>query len=131
MTRSPGSGIPALRRWRPAVSGSTIGAAREFRATAAAAWGIPSSLIRRPARVEARAPRAAGARTLPPGVGVRGRAAPPVVLVHGFAGSSASWSAVRGALRTDGRTVVSFDYFPWASSVDDLADRLVGTVQDV
>jgi pimeloyl-ACP methyl ester carboxylesterase len=54
-----------------------------------------------------------------------------VVLVHGFAGSSASWSAVRGALRKDGRTVVSFDYFPWASSVDDLADRLVETVQDV
>jgi pimeloyl-ACP methyl ester carboxylesterase len=52
-------------------------------------------------------------------------------LVHGFAGSSASWSAVRRALREDGRTVVSFDYLPWASSVDELADRLVELVQDV
>jgi pimeloyl-ACP methyl ester carboxylesterase len=54
-----------------------------------------------------------------------------VVLVHGFAGSSASWFAVRRALRANGRTVVSFDYLPWASSVDELADRLIETVQDV
>jgi triacylglycerol lipase len=54
-----------------------------------------------------------------------------VVLVHGFAGSRTSWFAVRRALREDGRTVVSFDYLPWASSVDELADRLVETVQDV
>jgi pimeloyl-ACP methyl ester carboxylesterase len=54
-----------------------------------------------------------------------------VVLVHGFAGSSAGWSAVRRALRADGRTVVLFDYAPWAASVDELADRLVDTVEDV
>jgi triacylglycerol lipase len=54
-----------------------------------------------------------------------------VVLVHGFAGSSTSWFAVRRALRADGRTVVSFDYPPWASSVDELADRLIETVEDV
>ena len=54
-----------------------------------------------------------------------------MVLVHGFAGSSASWSAIRRALREHGRTVVSFDYLPWASSVDELADRLVETVHDV
>jgi pimeloyl-ACP methyl ester carboxylesterase len=54
-----------------------------------------------------------------------------VVLVHGFAGSSASWFAVRRALRADGRTVVAFDYRPWAPSVDDLADKLIETVEDV
>jgi pimeloyl-ACP methyl ester carboxylesterase len=54
-----------------------------------------------------------------------------VVLVHGFAGSSTGWFAVRRALCADGRTVVSFDYPPWASSVDELADQLVETVQDV
>jgi pimeloyl-ACP methyl ester carboxylesterase len=54
-----------------------------------------------------------------------------VVLVHGFAVSSTSWFAVRRALCADGRTVVSFDYPPWASSVDELADRLVETVEDV
>ena len=59
------------------------------------------------------------------------RTVPPVVLVHGFAVSSTSWFAVRRALRADGRTVVSFDYPPWASSVDELADRLVETVEDV
>jgi pimeloyl-ACP methyl ester carboxylesterase len=54
-----------------------------------------------------------------------------VVLVHGFAGSSTSWFAVRRALQADGRTVVSFDYRPWAASVDKLADQLVETVEDV
>jgi pimeloyl-ACP methyl ester carboxylesterase len=34
-------------------------------------------------------------------------------------------------LHADGRTIVSFDYPPWASSVDELADRLVETVEDV
>jgi triacylglycerol lipase len=59
------------------------------------------------------------------------RAAAPVVLVHGFAASGASWFAVRRALRADGRTVVSFDYPPWTSSVDELADRLAATVEDL
>jgi pimeloyl-ACP methyl ester carboxylesterase len=54
-----------------------------------------------------------------------------VVLGHGFAGSSSGWFAVRRALRADGRTVVSFDYPPWAPSVDELADRLIETVEDV
>jgi pimeloyl-ACP methyl ester carboxylesterase len=54
-----------------------------------------------------------------------------VVLVHGFAGSSAIWFAVRRALGADGRTVVSCDYPPWASSVDGRADRLIDPVEDV
>jgi pimeloyl-ACP methyl ester carboxylesterase len=62
---------------------------------------------------------------------LRDRTEPPVVLVHGFAASRTCWFAVRRALRADGRTVVSFDYSPWASSVDELADRLVDTVEDL
>jgi pimeloyl-ACP methyl ester carboxylesterase len=54
-----------------------------------------------------------------------------VVLVHGFASSSTSWFAIRRALRADGRPVVSFDYLPWASSVEEIADRLVDTVEGV
>ena len=72
-----------------------------------------------------------GTQPSPTTVGVQGRAATPVVLVHGFAGSSTSWSAVRRALRAHGRTVVLCGYPPWASSVDDLAARLVETVEDV
>jgi pimeloyl-ACP methyl ester carboxylesterase len=62
---------------------------------------------------------------------VRDQAARPVVLVHGFAASRTGWFALRRALRADGRTVVSFDYPSWASSVDELADRLVDTVEDL
>jgi pimeloyl-ACP methyl ester carboxylesterase len=83
------------------------------------------------AREDARAPGVGGPRPFPSGVDAPRRAAPPVVLVHGFAGSSTSWFAVRRALGAGGRTVVSFDYAPWASSVDELADRLVETVHDV
>jgi len=57
--------------------------------------------------------------------------AQPVVLVHGFAASTTCWFALRRALCADGRTVASFDYRPWASSVPDLADQLVETVEDV
>jgi pimeloyl-ACP methyl ester carboxylesterase len=70
-------------------------------------------------------------RQFPTAVGVQGCTVPPVVLVHGFAGSSTGWFAVRRALRADGRTVVPFDYPPWAASVDELADRLIDTVEDV
>jgi pimeloyl-ACP methyl ester carboxylesterase len=62
---------------------------------------------------------------------VRDQGARPVVLVHGFAASRTCWFALRRALRADGRTVVSFDYSSWASSVDELADRLVDTVADL
>jgi pimeloyl-ACP methyl ester carboxylesterase len=112
---------------RSPIRRSALGAAREVRATAAAAWGVPHSLTHNTARDIARDTGSRAATAL----GDQGRAAPPVVLVHGFAGSSTSWSAVRRALREDGRAVVSFDYRPWASSVDKLADQLVETVEDV
>jgi pimeloyl-ACP methyl ester carboxylesterase len=136
----PSHGRPAAHRQMPAVaarrgpiSRSAIGAAREVRATAAAVWGVPSGLVHDTAR-ETR-PRAGSHRQPSTAIGDRGRnrgrTAPPVVLVHGFAGSSTSWFAVRRALGADRRMVVSFDYPPWASSVDELADRLIETVEDV
>lgn len=54
-----------------------------------------------------------------------------MVLVHGFAGSSAIWFAIRRALCGDGRVVVRLDDPPWASSMDRLADRLIDAVEDV
>jgi pimeloyl-ACP methyl ester carboxylesterase len=111
-------------QWRRSISRSALGAIREVRVTAAAVSGIPSSLV------HGDGPRVGQQLSATPSQSRSGTAA-PVVLVHGFAGSSASWFAVRRALRTDGRTVVGFDYRPWAASVDDLADRLVETVEDV
>jgi pimeloyl-ACP methyl ester carboxylesterase len=55
----------------------------------------------------------------------------PVILVHGLAASPTCWFALRRALRGQGRTVMSFDYTPWARSVDELADRLVEAVTDL
>ena len=115
--------LPGRRR-RP-IRRTAIGAVREVRATAASLCGVPSGLV------HAAPPRSPGNLHSPAPFGDPGRTAPPVVLVHGFAGSSTSWFAVRRALRTDGRTVVEFDYRPWASSVDELADRLIETVDDV
>jgi triacylglycerol lipase len=120
--------MPAPGRGRRPIRRSVLGAAREVTATAAAVWGIPPSLTHDAARD---AGSRADGRLRSTVLGGHGRGALPVVLVHGFAGSSTSWFAVRRALRADGRTVVSFDYPPWASSVDELADRLIETVGDV
>jgi pimeloyl-ACP methyl ester carboxylesterase len=54
-----------------------------------------------------------------------------VVLVHGLGASPKCWFVFRRALRAEGRTVVSFDYSPWASSVEELADRLTTTVEQL
>jgi pimeloyl-ACP methyl ester carboxylesterase len=119
--------LRAPGRCRRPISRSAIGAVRELRAMAV--WAVPPSLGHDTARDAG--PRAGGHRHVLAALGDQGRAALPVVLVHGFAGSSTGWFAVRRALCADGRTVVSFDYPPWASSVDELADQLVETVQDV
>jgi triacylglycerol lipase len=131
VVRAHGVSEPGRRR-RP-ISRSAIDAARELGATAAGVWGAASGLAQDTARHAARAagPRAGANRQDRPSPSHQSRAAAPVVLVHGFAASSASWFAVRRALLADGRTVVSFDYPPWASSVDELADRLAVTVEDV
>jgi triacylglycerol lipase len=103
---------------------SATGAAWEVIAAATAVFSAPLGLAgmtswtsRPPAHV--------------PDSQVRGRSAPPVVLVHGFAASHTCWFALRRALRADGRIVLSFNYSPWASSVDELADRLTTFVEDL
>jgi triacylglycerol lipase len=110
--------------WSRLISRSATGAAYEVIATAAAVFTAPLSLA-------GRASGTSGPRTHAPASDVRGRAAPPVVLVHGFAASQMCWFALRRALRSAGWTVVSFNYSPWASSVDELADRLTEFVEDL
>jgi len=121
---APDSGL----RRRP-ISRSAVGTARELGATAAAVWGVASGLVQVAAHDTG--PRAGGHRHSPTSLRDQVPTAAPVVLVHGFAASGGSWFVVRRALCADGRTVVSFDYPPWASSVDELADRLAQTVEDV
>ena len=55
----------------------------------------------------------------------------PVLLVHGFCGSDASWTVVAQALRTRGAAVRSFTYAPFGTSVERLANRLVTDVQRI
>jgi triacylglycerol lipase len=101
------------------------GTGRELVATAAAVCSLPVRLgggVVRGVRASPRPP------LLPP---LEDGAARPVVLVHGFAASTTCWSALRRALRADGRVVATFDYWPWAPSVGDLAHRLVTTVEDL
>ena len=73
-------------------------------ATAAAVFRAPLSL-----RGET-ALKTGGHREHPPAPHVQGPAAPPVVLVHGFAASQTCWFALWRALRAEGRTVWSFNY---------------------
>ena len=99
------------------TSGSVLAAGVAREAVAAAVGGLPR--LPGPTPSEPR-----------PGLGhprpSRGpeRTAPPVILVHGLWSSPTCWFALRRALRAAGRTVVSFEYSPWASSVEELADRL-------
>jgi triacylglycerol lipase len=101
------------------------GVGRELVATAAAVCGFP-------VRLGGGVVRGVGARPCPPSLPPLGDGtARPVVLVHGFAASATCWSSLRRALRADGRVVATFDYWPWAPSVGDLAHRLVTTVEDI
>jgi triacylglycerol lipase len=109
-------------RWSLLVSRSVSGLAGEAVA-AAVACGGPLRLV----RATAPEPRDDLAHVPAP----HGPAAPPVVLVHGLAASPRCWFALRRALRAAGRTVVSFDYSSRASSVEELADRLVTTVAEL
>lgn len=110
----------------PGVLGRTaVAAGREVVATAAAVCSLPL-------RLGGEVLLGLRGRTRPPQLfAVGAEAARPVVLVHGFAASPACWFALHRALRADGRAVVTFDYWPWASSVDDLADRLSATVEEL
>jgi triacylglycerol lipase len=117
-----------MARPRPRLDGliirSATGAVCEVIATAAAVFTAPLGLA-------GRVSGAGDPHAHPPDTHVRGRPAPPVVLVHGLAATHTCWFALRRALRADGRTVLPFNYSPWASSVDELADRLTTFVEDV
>jgi pimeloyl-ACP methyl ester carboxylesterase len=116
---------PTRARWSRLISRTATGAAHEVIAAAAAV----GSTAFRPVGETVLGVR--GHRQFLPVSPVRDQAARPVVLVHGFAAKRTCWFALRRALHADGRTVVSFDYSPWASSVDELADRLIETVEDL
>jgi triacylglycerol lipase len=117
-----------MARPRPRLDGlisrSATGAVCEVIATAAAVFTAPLGLA-------GRVSGAGDPNAHPPDTHVRGRPAPPVVLVHGLAATHTCWFALRRALRADGRTVLPFNYSPWASSVDELADRLTAFVEDL
>jgi triacylglycerol lipase len=54
--------------------------------------------------------------------------APPVLLVHGFAGRTSWWFALARALRARGVTVDAMSYSSFGTSVEHLAERLVAEV---
>ncbi len=53
----------------------------------------------------------------------------PVLLVHGLGGTKSSWSFVARTLAAKGFTVDAITYTPFATSVEQLADRLVVEVE--
>jgi triacylglycerol lipase len=54
---------------------------------------------------------------------------PPVMLVHGFAGTKSSWALVAHALCARGMTVEAMGYPPHGTSVEELAARLIDEVE--
>ena len=56
------------------------------------------------------------------------RAGPPVVLVHGFGGTTSGWSALMDALRAREVAFDAISYPPFGSSVEQLAERLAARV---
>lgn len=55
----------------------------------------------------------------------------PVLLVHGYCGTKASWSLVAQILRARGTTVAAFTYPPFGTSVEQIANRLVNEVHRI
>lgn len=53
----------------------------------------------------------------------------PVLLVHGFGGTKASWAVIAQALSDRGITVDTMTYSPLGNSVEQLADELVAAVE--
>jgi hypothetical protein len=52
-----------------------------------------------------------------------------VLLVHGFGGTKSNWSFIARTLSAQGLTVDAMTYTPFATSVEQLADRLVVEVE--
>jgi triacylglycerol lipase len=64
--------------------------------------------------------------------GVRATTAPtarPVLLVHGFGGTTSSWSRIARTLSDRGLTFAAVAYPPFGTSVEQLADRLAVEVE--
>jgi pimeloyl-ACP methyl ester carboxylesterase len=55
----------------------------------------------------------------------------PVLLVHGFAGTTSSWTLVAHTLGARGLTVEAMSYPPLGTSVEQLAERLVAEVEGI
>lgn len=55
----------------------------------------------------------------------------PVLLVHGLGGGKSSWSLVARTLSGRGLVVNAITYGPFGTSVEQLADRLVGEVERI
>jgi len=55
----------------------------------------------------------------------------PVVLIHGFGGTNASWCVIAQALRDRGVTIDTMTYPPLGSSVEQLADQLASAVKRI
>ena len=55
----------------------------------------------------------------------------PVLLVHGFAGTTSSWTLVAHTLSARGLTVEAMSYPPLGTSVERLAERLVAEVERI
>ena len=66
---------------------------------------------------------------LPPVQASTAPTARPVLLVHGFGGTTSSWSFVARTLSARGVTVDAMTYTPFGTSVEQLADRLVVEVE--
>lgn len=104
---------------------TAAGAGRELVATAAAVCSLP---VRSGGEVVLGIRDRRRSPMLSP---IGDEASRPVVLVHGFAASKTCWFALRRALRADGRVVATFDYPPWAPSIEDLGHRLAAFIEDL
>lgn len=59
------------------------------------------------------------------------RHAPLVVLVHGFGGSTAGWSTLRGALKDHDVAVAAFTYAPFGCSIEELVRDLTQEINQL
>jgi triacylglycerol lipase len=87
-----------------------------------------------PRRRDAMSPRLADGRAEPAFVAPQrvqahpGPSRRPVLLVHGFGGTTSSWYFIARALVAKGLTVDAMTYTPFGTSVEQLADRLAAEV---
>jgi pimeloyl-ACP methyl ester carboxylesterase len=83
-----------------------------------------STVVQRPTSPATRAPRARGT-----GEGSRTLAPTHVLLVHGLASSTSVWLEMAEHLQARGVTVAALSYRSFGTSVEQLAERVAGTVE--